>query len=130
MAASSAEKQGPIAKIKANFRSPKWWLLVGAGIVASVVIRAFVSSSDTLGLELVVQSDNTGSLLQITNVSNSEIKLLDVKVNDGSSCEAFNYRNWKGTSMALGMQYSFGSFCRILKATVQTDKGTATYSFR
>jgi hypothetical protein len=130
MVASSAEKQGPIAKIKANFRSPKWWLLMGAAAVALVAIRAFLSSSDTLGLELVTFNDTTGSLLKITNVSNSSIKLLDVKVNDGGACSAFNFRDWKGTPMALGMQYSFGSTCRILKATVQTDKGTASYSFR
>jgi hypothetical protein len=130
MTATSAGKPGYVAKMKANFRSPKWWLLVAVGIVASLVLRAVLSSSNTLGLELVAYNDTPHSLLQITNVSSPGIKLLDVSVNDGGSCAPFNFKNWKGQSMDVGMQWSFGTSCQILKATVQTDKGTASYSFR
>jgi hypothetical protein len=90
-----------------------------------------LSPSDTLGLELVAFNDAAIKVLKVTNVSSPAIKLLDVSINEGAAaCAAFSFDEWKGAQMGMGVQFSLMSHCQIVKATVQTDKGTASYSFR
>jgi hypothetical protein len=131
MAATSADKPGYVSKMKANFRSPKWWLLVGVAIAASMVIRALSSPPDTLGLELVAFNDAAIKVLKVTNVSAPSVKLLDVSINDGAAtCNPFSFDEWKGQEMGMGVQFNLMSHCQIVKATIRTDRGTGNYSFR
>ena len=118
----------------------KWrWLKISTGIVAAVLVAIRLLNTNSLDLELAraeMWPGDGGKALDITNVGSKPITIVKIMINDRADCPirfAFNdditkQPNPKGT-LEVGEQATYASSCPIIRAKVETDQGSETYSF-
>src|ERR1700722_9690626 len=132
----------------------KWlWLKIIVGIVAGLfLITSLIGITNSPKLELVRKGawmGNDGHAVEITNVGTKPITITKVTINDRSDCSVqtlaqvfdSNGRSASGakpdpkndqfssSTFNVGDRVSYISSCRVIRATVDTDQGTGTYSF-
>jgi hypothetical protein len=118
----------------------KWrWLKIGAGIVAVVFAAIRLLGTNSPELELTraeMWPGDGGKALDITNVGSKPITITKITINDRADCSvhfAFNdditkQPNPKG-ALDVGEKATYSSSCRIVRARVDTDQGSESYSF-
>lgn len=90
-------------------------------VTSFVFVAQFVGSDD-----LEVVSDN--NIVRITNVSDHEIQLTSISINDRKECAGLELTAGSAT-LKVGDQRVIWSQCRIIRATISTKNGSSTYSF-
>lgn len=143
---SSALPPLPSAKRKSRWR----WLKIIVGIVAGgfLVIGLLVSiNSPKLELKRI-GSDGKG--VEVINVGTKPIAITKITINDRADCsvntlgQAFDKMGrlqsgvqanpandqFRSETLAVGEKATYLSSCLIIRAEVETDSGTATYSFK
>ena len=119
---------------------PKWrWLKITVGIIAAGFLPiVIVGSSNSPDLELVrrdlFDAARDGRVLEITNTGKKPLKIVGMKINDRSDCSISRLSFIEGRSpfpltLKIGDELSLMSSCQIVRATVDTDQGSETYSF-
>jgi hypothetical protein len=114
----------------------KWrGLKIAAGIVLGVVlVLKLVSSSSSVELELT-RKYSDGTVVEIINVGGTPIKITKVTINDRSDCKVGLFdllKDSKGVpaDLKVGDKLELWSpSCRIIRASVETDKGSRIYTF-
>jgi len=128
------------AKAKSRWK----WLKILIGITAAgFLVIGIVGSyhSPDLDLELVrrdlFDAAHDGKVLEITNVGTKPIKLTGLTVNDRPDCKVYRLDAMLGNNTPLfpsilkvGDEISIAGSCQVVKATVETDQGSSSYSFR
>ena len=125
----------PMPVIKTN-PNDKWrWLKITIGIVAAgfLVIR-LLGSSNSLPLELtrksIIDRVQDGKIVEVVNVGSKPITITNVNINDRNDCAVFSpTEQFQAITLKIGDVKLFVSACRIVRVTVQTTDGSATYSF-
>ena len=121
----------------------RWkWLKILIGVVAALflVIR-LLGSYGAPDLELVrrdlFDAAHDGKVLEVTNVGKKPIKLISLMVNDRPDCKVYqldavlgNAKPLFPSTLNIGDEVSITGSCQIIKATVETDQGSSSYSFR
>lgn len=125
-------------RIPAESTKPKskWrGLKVAAGIVLGVVlVFKIVSSSGSVDLELT-RKYSDGKVIEIINVGGTPIKITKVTINDRDDCTLRLFdllKESKGVPAELKVGDKlelWSTSCRIIRANVETDKGSRTYTF-
>src|ERR1700733_14751752 len=115
----------------------KWrWLRIIIGIVAAghLIIR-ILGSYNPVDLELtrrdLIDAAHDGKIMEMTNVGSKPVKLVRIAINDRPDCSAaklfFNDNSPVFPSlMRIGDKISILSSCQIVRATIETDQGSAT----
>ena len=119
----------------------KWWkfaiVILAAGFL---LLRLLVSISDSVDLELrrrdLFDAARDGKVLEITNVGRKPITLVSLTINDRADCKVYRLDAILGNSKPLfpsvlnvGDKVSISGTCQIIRATVETDQGSKSYSF-
>jgi hypothetical protein len=119
----------------------KWWKFAIAILAGGfLLLRLLASISDSVDLELrrrdLFDAAHDGKVLEITNVGRKPITLVNLKINDRSDCNAYRLDAILGNAKPLfpsilnvGDRVSIAGSCQIIRATVETDQGSNTYSF-
>jgi hypothetical protein len=120
-----------VIKPKSRWRGLK----ITAGIVLGVVlVFKIVSSSSSVDLELT-RKYSDGTVVEIINVGGTPIKITKVTINDRDDCAIRLFdllKDSKGVpaDLKVGDKLELWSTsCRIIRANVETDKGSRTYTF-
>jgi hypothetical protein len=121
----------PTVKQKGKWRKTK----IALGIVLGVVITfKIVSSVSSVDLELT-RKYSDGTVIEILNVGSNPIKVTNVVINDRPDCKVALFdllKDSKGVpaDLKVGDKIELWSpGCRIIRANVETDKGSRTYTF-
>ena len=120
----------------------KWrWLKITIGIVtAGFLAIGIISSYNPVDLELrrrdLFDTARDGKVLEITNVGKKPIKLVSLTINDRPDCSVYRLDAILGNNKPLfpsilnvGDEISISGSCQIIRAAVETDQGSNTYSF-
>jgi hypothetical protein len=118
----------------------KWrWLKIIVGIIAAGFLAlGILGSYNSPNLELVrrdlFDAARDGRVLEITNTGKKPLKVVGMKINDRSDCGISRLSLFEGPSpfpltLKIGDKLSLMSSCQIIRAAVDTDQGSATYSF-
>jgi uncharacterized membrane protein len=119
----------------------KWrWLKIIVGSVAAVLVAIHFLSTNSLELELTrveMWPGDGGKALDITNVGSKPITIMKITINDRADCSvhfAFNDDITKKPSpsgtLEVGEKATYSSSCPIIRAKVETDQGSETFSFQ
>ena len=118
----------------------KWrWLKIILGVLAAgfLVVR-ILGSYNPVDLELIrrdlFDAAHDGKVLEMTNVGSKPVKLVRITVNDRPDCSVSRLSFVDNSPlfpslMRVGDELSLVSSCQIVRATVETDQGSNTYSF-
>ena len=68
---------------------------------------------------------NDGRAVEITNVGTKPVTITKIVVNERDDC----MKTTKSETLAIGEKTIYFSLCNIIRASVETDSGTASYSF-
>ena len=120
----------------------KWrWLKIAAAIiVAGLLALRILRSYSPIDLELVrrdlFDAARNGRVLEITNVGKKPIKLVSLTINDRPDCNVYRLDAILGNTQPLfpsalnvGDKLSISGSCQIIRATVETDQVSNTYTF-
>lgn len=66
-----------------------------------------------------------GNIIKVLNVGDKEVTVLAVSFNDRPDCRL----NEKQVTLKVGESMIFPSGCRIVRADIETDQGTASFTF-
>ena len=115
--------------IKNRKRKFVYW---GLGAAIILILANWLFSSSDLGLEIYADKGRPYNGVLITNVGREPITILDVAVNGGNSACATNPLSgpYKNVVLKIGQKTGLIAGCEIVTVTVNTNKGTGTYSFR
>jgi hypothetical protein len=113
------------------------WLKIAAAITLGLVlIVKIISSSNFSSMELQLTREySDGTVVRIINVGDAPIRILKVTVNDRADCKVGLLdllRDSKGVpaDLNIGDKLELWSpSCPIIRAHVETDKGSKTYRF-
>ncbi len=131
----------PIPSVASKPKSKWRWLKITIGIIAAGFLAIGIYGSyNPVNLELVrrdlFDAQHDGKVLEVTNTGSKPVKLLRITINDRSDCNVCRLDAILGNSKPLfpstlnvGDQLSISGSCQIVRATVETDLGTNTYSF-
>jgi len=119
------------AKPRRNWR----WLKIILGIVLGLVlITKVIEAYDPVNLEVAVSYNQ----MTIGNVGSKPIKIISVEVNDRTDCTINlpitmftdpNKLEFSPSELKVGDEIELVSSCKIIRANIETDQGSATYSF-
>jgi hypothetical protein len=130
----------PLPSVSTNPKA-KWWKFVIAAFAGGfLLLRLLANISDTIDLELrrrdLFDAARDGKVLEITNVGRKAITLVSVTINDRPDCNVYrldailgNNKPLFPTILNVGDKVSISGSCQIIRATVETDQGSNTYSF-
>jgi hypothetical protein len=126
----------PIPTASAIKPKSRWrGLKITAGIVLGVIlIFKIVSSSGSVELELT-RKYSDGKVVEIINVGGTPIKITKVTINDRDDCkirlfDLLKDSNGVPADLKVGDKLELWSTsCRIVRANVETDEGSRTYTF-
>jgi hypothetical protein len=120
----------------------KWrWLKITIGIVAAGFLAiGILGSYNPVDLELrrrdLFDAARDGKVLEITNVGRNPIKLVSLTINDRPDCNVYRLDAILGnneplfpSTLNVGDKVSISGSCQIIRAVVETDRGSNTYSF-
>ncbi|MDO8396551.1 MAG: hypothetical protein Q7T45_01905 [Bradyrhizobium sp.] len=131
----------PIPTTTTKPRSKWRWLKITIGIVAAGFLAiGIIGSYNPVELELrrrdLFDAARDGKVLEITNVGRKPIKLVSLTINDRPDCNVHRLDAILGNSKPLfpstldvGDKVSISGSCQIIRAAVETDQGSKTYSF-
>jgi hypothetical protein len=105
-------------------------VMATAGVLAVAVFGIGIvrSLGDDLGLKVHVNEGRYINLVVITNVLQAPIRVLHVSVNGRDDC--YQFRETHASTLKMGDQTHAGTHCDVIRVTVNTDKGSASYSFK
>jgi hypothetical protein len=118
----------------------KWrWLKITVGIIAAGFLAIVILGSyNSLDLELarrdLIDAAHDGKIIEMTNVGSKPVKLVHIAINDRPDCSVSRLSFVDNSPlfpsvMKIGDKISVLSSCQIVRATVETDLGSNTYSF-
>lgn len=118
----------------------KWWKFAIAILAGGFLLLRLLSSINSIDLELrrrdLFDAARDGKVLEITNVGRKPITLVSLTINDRADCKVYRLDAILGNSkplfpalMNVGDKVSISGTCQIIRATVETDQGSSTYSF-
>jgi hypothetical protein len=116
----------------------KWWKFVIAAFVAAFLFLRLVASVNTVDLEVRrvdFMLNNNGTVLDITNVGKKAINITGVTANDRDDCKLKKLVFVQGQDdsypipLKVGETQRFSGSCPVVRAIVETDQGSKTYSF-
>jgi hypothetical protein len=131
----------PIPTTSAKPRHKWRWLRITVGMVgAGFLAIGILGSYNPIDLELrrrdLFDAARDGKVLEITNVGRKPITLVSLTINDRPDCNVYRLDAILGNSKPLfpsilnvGDKVSISGSCQIIRATVETDQGSNTYSF-
>jgi hypothetical protein len=105
-------------------------IIVGVIVAAIVAISVIVSNN---GPKLKVQTQ--AGLLSIQNIGSNPIIIRHLSVNDRSDCKGERSHldlfapPGETPTLKVGDAAAWIVYCAIVRLTVETDRGTATYTF-
>ena len=124
---SDHDSSRPLAFLK----SRKVWIALLLGGLAMGLWDYYSPKRGSLGLELRADKGEAINGLYITNIAKTPIRILDVTINDRNDCTAFGvYGKFQEREFGMGDRTTVVSKCEILNATIKTNKGSATFSFK
>jgi hypothetical protein len=119
---------------KPQKRSWRWlsrtvWVVLGVGFALRLLIGLTTPDLEVARTDGIFRDD--GNTLEITNVGRSPITITSVVINDRADCPISTPRGSKFTALTLKVGDKRGLYgnCRIIRAELQTDQGSGTYSF-
>lgn len=115
-------------------RSWKWLKVTVWTALAVVLLLKLFASFSSLDLELTRKNafrGDDGKALEVTNVGRSPITITDIIINERGDCTtaADPTQKFKPLTLRVGDKKVLFSDCQIVRATVQSDLGSGTYSF-
>jgi hypothetical protein len=140
----------PSTKPKDRWR----WLKIIVGICVALFLAVSllgISNSPKLELRRIgAYLADDGKMIEITNVGTKPVTITKVTINDRSDCsvqtlaQVFDSTGrmasgakpdakndqFSSSTFKVGDKVSYASSCRVIRATVDTDQGTGTYSFQ
>ena len=133
--ASPPPLPGPAKKPKA-----KWWKFAIAILAGGFLLLRLLASINSVDLELrrtdLFDAARDGKVLEITNVGRKPITLVSLTINDRADCKVYRLDAILGNNKPLfpallnvGDKVSISGTCQVIRATVETDQGSSTYSF-
>jgi hypothetical protein len=118
-----------------RLRSPKQLLIVAGVLIAAIVVIGVVLSNN--GPRLKVET--RGGLLSIQNIGSEPITIRHLSVNDRSDCGMQRSPidlilgpvapPGEAPTLKVGDVADWNVYCPIVRLTVETDRGTAAYTF-
>lgn len=132
----------PLNETPASLSKPKrrWgrFFFFGALLLLFLFVRHAINSTPNIELE-VQRTDSTfrndGQAIQIVNIGTKPLTVTKVIVNDRPDCpttsaaEMLGQKPTNGYSLNIGDKLFLRSTCQVVRATIETDQGSATYSF-
>src|SRR4051812_30639081 len=90
---------------------------------------------DDTDLEVTIFKDAADiNSIRIMNAGTEPVRILAIDINNRPECMPMNFVNVarSGEPIELKVGESFGSlvFCGVVRATIKTDRGAPTFSFR
>jgi hypothetical protein len=123
-----------LAKQKKKWR---WFKLTAGLILGLVVLLKLAAGYNPVELELhranLFDAARDGQAVEIINVGKDLIKIMNITVNERADCTLSRVSFVDGSkplpaNLKVGDKITLMSSCRIIRATVETDKGSRTYS--
>jgi len=116
----------------------KWWKIVVAVLGGGILLLGVLARLNSVALEvrridLMFRDD--GKVLEITNVGKTTISITGVIANDRTDCRLTKLALIQGQErpypiqLKIGETQSFAGTCRVVRATVETDQGSESYTF-
>jgi len=129
----------PIPSIASKAKRKWRWLKTILGILAAgfLVVR-ILGSYNPMDLELdrrdLFDAAHDGKVLEMTNVGSKPVKLVRIAINDRPDCNVSRLSFVDNSPLfpsilKIGDKLSLLSSCQVVRATVETDQGSSTYSF-
>jgi hypothetical protein len=129
----------PIPSVASNPKSKWRWVKIAIGTIAAGFLAiGIVGSYNPVNLELVrrdlFDAQHDGKVLEITNTGSKPVKLIRITINDRPDCTIYRLSFVDNSplfpsSLKIGDQVTLAGSCQIIRAAVETDLGTNTYSF-
>jgi hypothetical protein len=102
-----------------------------------ILIAVILAVNESSGVKLELTRRNMfdiledGRAIEIVNAGTKPIKIAKIIINDRADCSAepFGGYDYKTTAMKVGDKFTVVSSCLIIRANVETDQGSETYSF-
>lgn len=119
----------------------KWRAFKIFGAIAFVIILALklAGGSNSLDLELTRRNlfdiNHDGRAMDLVNTGTGPVSITKIIINDRSDCEVselnfVNPRKSMPWELKVGDKITLRSSCRIIRATIETDHASSTYSFK
>jgi hypothetical protein len=107
-----------------------WWKITLAVIFCAVFVLKILGSYKPIELEVRrtgLINAATGNMIEVLNVGGKPITITNVTINERTDCR----QNQKSESVTLkvGENTFFSGTCFIVRATIETSDGSASYSF-
>ncbi len=114
-------------------RSWRWFKITVGILFGLILLVKILVSFSSLDLELTRKDawrHDDGKGLEIVNVGRSPITITDIVINERSDCALATGPDGKlRFTLGVGDKRLLGSQCQIIRAHIQSDQGTSTYSF-
>jgi hypothetical protein len=114
----------------------RWWKSkpgrIGSAVLVTLAVIVFLATNarhSDLGLKVEMQKGRGINGVLITNARTKPIRVLSVLINDRPNC-AFSGGKANPAELKMGDHTFELSSCDIIQATVITDRGSATYTFK
>jgi hypothetical protein len=119
----------------------KWrWLKITCGIIIAVFLALrLLGSTNINASELELRRsgafrNDDGQAVEVLNIGTKSIKINGMTINDRDDCKAGPLRLGPAggdfpVELKVGDKVMIISSCRIIRAAVETDQGSNTYSF-
>jgi hypothetical protein len=122
---SSALPPLPGARPKRRLR----WLKIIVGIIAAgFLVIGLLGSTNSPKLEVQRTGFfHQGNIIKVLNIGAKPITITGVSFNNRADCISDEKRERQ--TLNVGDSTTFVSRCQIVRASIETDQGTATYSF-
>jgi hypothetical protein len=125
----------PLPSAKPNSRKQWRWILLGCCLLGFVWIAKVIDAYDpSVNLEAAVRYNH----IVIGNMGSKPIKIMGVEVDDRADCTIHlpltlftdpNNLEFSARELKVGDEIELVSSCKIIRTTIATDQGSATYSF-
>jgi hypothetical protein len=108
-----------------------WLKIIVGGIGGLVLVTGLVGSYNSPSLQ--VQMDRSGTVV-VTNTGSKPIAIQAATINNRDDCRAGGgimpgRGPFHSQTLKVGEQTYVNSFCNIVRLALETDQGSATYSF-
>jgi hypothetical protein len=127
----------PLPSVATKPKATWWKFLIAAFAVAFLLLR-LLASVNTVDLEvrrIDFMFNDDGKVLDITNIGKAAINITGVTANDRDDCKLKKLVFVEGQDpsypipLKVGETQRFSGSCPVVRATVETDQGSNTYSF-
>jgi hypothetical protein len=129
----------PIPSVASKPKSKWRWLKIAIGTIAAGFLAiGILGSYNPVDLELVrrdlFDAQHDGKVLEMTNTGSKPVKLIRITINDRPDCTIYRLSFVDNSplfpaTLKIGDRVALASSCQIVRATVETDLGSNSYSF-